>query len=248
MFGSVQKTIKSQGKENPGTSSVKPKAKQVGRERLQYFSQEISKANEAIESLEENIARLNSITVESEDAQRKLQAAISSDGGLALAAYSAGKTKPDDPISQIIAHAKSSGEAAAAAKMAMPHAEASLQDARSQLVTLTEQKHAELNHVIEMLADRDARDYQSAFNAACMAHDRLCGYAAVMEGNIGSLRLIHDPIKMPRFALPSMGTQDADQYIRHSVSDLTVNESARRWSAIKARLESNVDADISDLN
>jgi len=251
MFGSVQKkNDKSQG-ENPvmtSVSSIKPKSKQLGRERLKHFDGEIRAARNAIEELEQQVARLKAISAESEAAARALQLAISNDGGVALAAYSSGQAKPTDEISKLVAHAETSRGGATAAAAALPHSEASLENARSQLVTLDAERHAELDHVVKMIADRDAKEYQRAFDAACIAHDKLVGYAAAFESNHGDVRLARVPIEMPRFALPSMGRPDADPYIRHlAPSELTVNASSRKYLAIRSRIAANPDADISDL-
>jgi chromosome segregation ATPase len=219
-----------------------------GRERLQHFADEIVRAHNAIEDLEQRVARFGSIITESKLAQRALQDAINADGGVALASYSAGQTKPNDEISRLVAHAKSSGEAAVAAKTALPHTESLLENARSQLISLAEQKNAELNRVVATLADTDARKYQDAFDLLGKLHDRLVGYAAVVEGNQGDVRLIQEPLKTVRFVLPSMANStDADPFIRHQISELTVGESARKWSAVRDRLHSDANADIADL-
>jgi hypothetical protein len=68
-----------------------------------------------------------------------------------------------------------------------------------------------------------------------------------MESNQGDLRLIQEPLKTVRFALPSMGNMDADPFLRHQISDLTVGESARTWSEVRDRLEAEANADLSDL-
>jgi hypothetical protein len=247
MFGSVAKNKKPQGTTSPEVSSIKPQPKHQGRERLQFFVAEAAKASQAIEDLQERISRLGAIIVESDNAQRALQEAINADGGVALAAYSAGNAKPDDPISKLVSHAKMSSEAADAAKLALPHTEALLQNAREQLVTLGEQRNAELNRVIAMLADNDARAYEKAFSALCVLHDKLCGFASVSESNIGDVRLIVDPVKVPRFASPSLGNADADPFLRHRESEMTINESRRRWAEIRSRLERDAEADIDDL-
>jgi len=243
MFSRVEKNNKSQGA-NPGASVSKPKQ---GRERLQHFANEISNAHNAIEDLEQRVARFGSIIVESEAAEMALQTAIHADGGVALAAFSAGQTNPNDEFSKIVAHAKSSGEAAAAAKIAKPHTESLLENARSQLIALVEQKNAELNRVVATLADADARKYQEAFALLGKYHDRLVGYGAVAEANQGDIRLIQEPLVAARFALPSMGNPDADPFLRHQISDLTVGESARTWSEVRDRLEAEAHADLSDL-
>jgi hypothetical protein len=219
-----------------------------GRERLKHFESEIALAHEAIEDLEQRCHRFGSIINEAEAAERALQDAISFDGGRALAAYSAGQTKPNDEISKLVAHAKSSGEAATAARTALPHTESLLENARSQVISLADQKNAELNRVVATLADFDARKYQEAFDLLGKLHDRLIGYAAVVEGNQGDIRLIQEPLKTVRFVLPSMAnSSDADPFIRHQISDLTVAESARTWSAVRDRLQSDANADLADL-
>jgi hypothetical protein len=245
MFGSVAKNTSPT--ESPKTVS-KPKSNHTGRERLKHFASEISRANETIEDLEQRVSRFGGIIIEANAAQRALQDAINADGGLALAAYSSGQAKPDDEISRLVAHSQTSSEAATAAKVALPNAEAALESARSQLISLGEQKNTELNRVLALLADKDARDYAQAFAETCRLHDKLVGYASVAQSNLGDCQLIIDPLKVPRFALPSLGNSDADPFLRHGIpNELTVNESARRWSAIRSRLESDVDADLSDL-
>jgi phage terminase large subunit-like protein len=164
--------------------------------------------------------------------------AINQDGGVALAAYSSGQASADSEITKLVNHAKTSAEAAAAATAALPHAETALANARSQVVELAEQKNAELNRVLAVLADEDAQSYKRAFDLVGLLHDRLVGYASVVEGNQGDVRLIQAPLSTPRFALPSLGNADADPFLRHRTSELTVNESAQRWSTVRDRAQS----------
>jgi hypothetical protein len=229
------------------TNSIKAKPKTpAGRERLAYFSEGIRSAHEAIEDLESRLARLKSIIVEADAAKKALQDAVHADGGVELAKYSSGQLKPDAPISKLVAHAKTSGEAAVTAATAIPHTESLLQKAREQLVALGEEKHKEVRRVMDMLADKTARDYQRAFDAASVLHDKLCGFSSVVEDNQGDVRMIHESLRMPRFNLPSMGS--ADPFIRSlAPSELTVNASRRSWLEVQARLEKNCDADVEDL-
>jgi hypothetical protein len=48
-------------------------------------------------------------------------------------------------------------------------------------------------------------------------------------------------------SFPSFGNIDADPFIRHRSNELIINESTRTGQAVKARLELDVDADLSDL-
>jgi hypothetical protein len=234
----------------PGESSggiTVSKPDRVNRGRLKHFAAGIEKAHEAIEDLEKRVARLSDIIVEANAAQINLQNAINADGGLSLAKYSSGQAKQDDDITKLVSLAQTSSEAATAAKVALPTAEVALQNARSQLVSLGEQKNAELNRVLANLADADARAYERAFNQTCILHDKLVGYANVAQANIGDVQLVVETPRTPRFALQSLGNSDADPWLRHRTSELTVNASTRRWSLIRSRLEADVDADLDDL-
>jgi hypothetical protein len=246
MLNRVEKMLRG---ESSGASSVtKPVTKtKQGRERLQHFEDEISKAHNAIEDLEQRVARFGAIITESESAQRALQDAINADGGIALASFSAGQTKPTDEINKLVAHAKSSGEAAAAAKVALPHTASLLENARSQLISLVEQKNSELARVVSSLADVTARRYGETFDLLGKLHDKMVGFASAMEGNQGEIFLIHEPLKANRFATPSMGNADADPFLRHKISDLTVAESARAWRSVRDRLAADANADLTDL-
>jgi hypothetical protein len=249
LFGVNAKRKSPRSASSEVTTSIKPKPAHPGRERLQQFAKAIGEAHQAIESLQETIARLGAVVAEAAVAQRELQTFIAKDSGIALTEHSAGRTKATDEISRLVAHAKSSGDAAAAAKDALPTAEEALANARSQLLALEEHKHAELRRVMANLADVEGRAYQAAFDQLCLIHDRLVGYCAVAENTVGEIRLVHAPLETPRFALPSAGDANADQFIRRSSpSELTVNESARKWSAIRSRLEADANADVSDLN
>ena len=243
MFHRVAKNSKPRSE----SSEAVTKPPKPGRERLQHFSDEIANAQNAIEDLEQRVSRFGSIISEAETAERALQSAIHIDGGIALAAYSSGQANPNDEISKLVAHAKSSGEAATAAKIAKPHTESLLQNARSQLVHLTEQRAAELARVLAMLADIDGRAYQETFDRLGKLHDRLVGFCAVAEGTQGEIYLLHEPLKANRFALPSSGNSDADPFLRHRPSEITINESARAWTAIRDRLQADADADLTDL-
>ena len=97
------------------------------------------------------------------------------------------------------------------------------------------------------LADSLAHAYLKSFEETGRLYDQLLGFANGASTYIGEIVLIIDPLKAPRFALPSLGNVDADPFIRHRSSELTVNESTETWRAVKSRLELDVDADLSDL-
>ena len=60
----------------------------AGRERLQYFDEQIGLAKQAIAEIEERIERFESIITDAGGAHKALQAAVESDNGKALADYS----------------------------------------------------------------------------------------------------------------------------------------------------------------
>jgi hypothetical protein len=244
MFGAKAK--KPSGKSPVAVTSLRS-PKTVGRERLRHIDGEVAKANEAVTDLEQSVARLNTIIADADTNHHALQDAINADGGRALADYSAGKSDPDSEIAKLVTIAEASAKAANAAKAALPTTESMLSDARSQVTALGDQRLAELNRVVAMLADADARAYQKAFDEMCRLHDRLVGYASVAQASIGDVQLIVDPIKTPRFALPSLGNSDADPFLRHRENEIAVAESARQWATVRQRLEVHVDADLSDI-
>jgi hypothetical protein len=246
MFNRVAKN-KSHGSHHGTITSPINKPPRQGRERLVHFGVEIEAAERVIGELTEHVTRLNAIVVEAEVASRALQNAISLDGGIELSRYSSGQSQPDDAISKLVSHSQTSGDAATAAKAGLPHAESLLATAKQQLASLNVQRHAEVMRVVELLADQDARSYQKAFDACCLWHDRMAGYAQATEGNIGDTRLIIDVLKVPRYALPSMGDSLADPFLRHHSSPHVIDQSAKRWLDIKAQLEANPNTDVSDL-
>ena len=96
------------------------------------------------------------------------------------------------------------------------------------------------------IGDVTAREYQSAFDTLGRLHDELVGVASILEDNIGDISRFRSRLCC-RFAFPSTGNSLSDPFVRHKISDLTSGEAARRFAAIKARLEENAMADISDL-
>ena len=229
------------------TSVPEPKPRPSGRDKLRHFDGELAKANAAAVEIEERIQRLESIIAEADAAHQSLQIAIVVDNGRSLSDYSAGKAPDDSDIGKLVVLADSSARAATAAKAALPSAQASSANVREQAIRLDEERVKELDRVIAMLADVEARAYQKTFNEMCRMHDRLVGYARVAENNIGDIRRIEDPLKTPRFALPSLGNSDSDPFLRHRTNDHVIAESERMWSSVKQRLQADTDADLSDL-
>jgi hypothetical protein len=227
----------------------KPKTKSdvpppPGRERLRHFEAELAKAHGFVVSLEARVAQLSTITTDAVAVEQALQLHIAGDDGLAaLAAHAAGQTTPDDEIAKLIAAAKSTAEAAAAAKATLPLAQTALENARAQVVALGEEKAAEINRVVTQLADGLAHAYLKSFEETARLHDQLAGFAAGTSTYVGEIALIIDQLKVPRFALPSLGNIDADPYIRHRNNEVVIAESTRTWQAVKSRLE----LDLSDL-
>jgi hypothetical protein len=245
MFKSAK--MKSKGSDPLGEAPMPRTIQHAGRERFRFVDGELKRAIEAIADLEARVTRLGAIISEAESNQRNLQGAIQADGGIALAEFSAGKADPDSDIARLVTLAESSQKAANAAKVALPSTEAMLENARAQAADLREKRNSELNLVLANIADADAKAYERSFNECCRLHDRLVGYSQVAQSNIGDVRLTTSNPTVPRFALPSLGNSDADPYLRHRGSELTVAESARTWATVRQLLEADVNADISDL-
>ena len=243
MFNRVQSPEKTEKVNSVRRAKPEP----VGRERLKKLDAEVGKAQSAVSEFEQRVTRLEQIIVDADAAHNALQAAIVADGGKALEDYAAGQAPADSEIAKLVMTAEQSARASTAAKAALPTATAALENVLAQVIVLGEERVKELNFVISMLADNEARAYQDAFNKMCIKHDRLVGYASVAQQSHGDIQLIIDPVKAPRFASLSMGTVESDPFLRHQVSSLTVSEAAKQWTEVRARLEADVNADVSDL-
>jgi hypothetical protein len=244
MFG---KSVQSPEKSEKVTSVRRAKPEPVGRDRLKHLDAETNKAKEAVAEFEQRVRRLEQIVSDADVTNRALQTAIAADGGVALEKYATGNAPGDSEIAGLVLMAEQSTRAATAAKAARPAAQAQLEDVRMQVIALSEGRVAELNRVISMMADEECRAYKRAFENLGRRHDRLVGYASVAEMNQGDIRLTQAPLAIPRFSSPSLGGIDSDTMLRHVVNQLDIGEAARMWGNIRARLEQDAGADVSDL-
>jgi hypothetical protein len=233
----------------PAEAKAKPTQPIAGRERLHFFDAELAKAHSAVSDLEKRVATLENIGVEAVAADKALQLFIGADGGVAaLAAHSAGETGPDDQISKLLGAAKATSEAAGPAKVALPLAIDALEKCRAEVVRLEHERSSEVGRVMVQLVDNTAAKYKRAFETVCRLHDELAGFAAGSSSNAGEVLLISEEIKVPRFNLPSLASLgDYDVFMRRRANAFTVDQSAKAWAQVRERLESNVDADLSDL-
>jgi hypothetical protein len=142
----------------------------------------------------------------------------------------------------------SSARASSAAKASLPTARDQLENAKLQLVALIDQRSQELHRVLLSIGDVEAQQYQAAFDKLCFMYDRLTGVSSIIEANVGDVKLTDDQVKIPRFQFPSSGHPDADIFLRHKPSTLTVAEAAQQYTQIRERLEKDALADISDLS
>src|SRR6266436_2653193 len=78
------------------------KPEPVGRDRLKHFDEEVKTAQSAVQEMTERVERLEGIVLEADAAHRALQLAISNDGGVALASYSAGAAPADSDIAKLV--------------------------------------------------------------------------------------------------------------------------------------------------
>jgi hypothetical protein len=113
-------------------------------------------------------------------AHAAVQEAVAADGGVALAEYAAGSAA-DGGIAKLIAAEETTAKAAAAAKSALPKAQAMLADARAEVTRLEREKEdAALAH-LRTRADDVALTYKRAFDLLCRSHDQLVGISAALS-------------------------------------------------------------------
>jgi hypothetical protein len=228
---------------------VKPKPIVIGRERLHNFDAELAKAKSAVDDLTRRVATLENISIDAVSADRELQLFIAGPEGLeALLSHSERKSSPDDPVSILIAAAKSTAEAAGPAKSALPAAQVALERAHAEVARLAEEKAKAIEVYMTTLADGTARKYKAAFEETCRLHDELTGFASSTSVYVGEVAMIVDELKVPRFVLPSLAClNDHDPFLRHRGNSFTVSESTKVWTEVKTRLQGDVGSDISDL-
>jgi hypothetical protein len=251
LFGNQAKPSKLRG-ESPGAISPSKKTPVPGRERLQHFSAGIKKAQEAIEDLQQRIDRFEGLIAGAQVAQKNLQAVIHADGGKTLSDFSSGLTNSNDPINSLVALAKTTREASIAAADALPYTREALDNARDQLAALETEKSQELNKVVARLADFAAEKYWQAFQTLGRLQDELIGYSNcaaqnLMAGEPIHVRLTTEPLTAPRFILPSLGSEDSDPELRYSPNHFAQEEAARKWNAVRERLDADDGANIDDL-
>jgi hypothetical protein len=248
MFGVEKQKASRGGSLSMSTAAKLNKPKPAGRERLRHFDTELAKANQAAIEIEGRIQRLERIIKDADSAHQALQTVILIDNGASLASYSSGQATDDSEIGRLVIAADTTARSATAAKAALPAAQASLTSCREQAIRLNEARVAELHRVIGMLADQEARAYVKAFEELGRLEDRLTGYANIAQSNIGDIKLIEEPLKTVRFALPAMGgSKDSDPFLRHRTSSHVTAEAERMWSSVKQRLAADSYADLSDI-
>lgn len=124
-----------------------------------------------------------------------------------------------------------------------------LADARAQVLRIGEEKAAEIGRVVAHLADHVALAYRKSFAETARLHDELLGFARATSFTSGGVAMVEAELVIPRFGLPSLNPTDGkyDPYLRHYANDFTVAQSSSTWATARARLEEDVDADLSDL-
>jgi hypothetical protein len=235
-----------------GTASTPAKASTApmipSRDRLLFVAGELAKAQAVVADLEARVARLDTIIADADLASAELQQAIAADGGESLGLYASGQAGGDSEISKMILAEETASRAAVAAKSALPKATSDLEAARAEVVRLGEAKSVEIGEYLMMKADGLARKYHQAFAELCRLHDEITGFALGIDSAVGEVAMVIEPVKVPRFNLPSLKTSaEYDPFLRHTPSSHIVESAAATWRAGRARLELNVNDDLDDL-
>lgn len=232
-----------------GSAPTPPRhASDDGRARLRQVAGELAKARDCVADLEAQSRRMQSIISDAEASHNALQQAIAADGGVALAAYGAGKAD-NQPIVGLIAAKENSAKAASAAKVALPSMEEMLTKARAEVDRLT---LANSNEVIHYLKRRAAEDivapYHKTFRDLTATHDVLCGVSvALYATGHGEMRTVTTPIQVPGFnTSPGPGPNERIM-MQHEANEFKVSDATARWMQAREKLASDPDAQIDDL-
>ena len=228
----------------------KPEREPDGRERLRYFADELAKASEAVTELETRLERLAGIIRDADVAHATLQQAIADDGGLGLADYAEGNA-PDGDVARLVQAKETTAKAAAAARDALPNAQAMLSHARSEVARLEQKKEDAALVYLKQHADHVALQYKRIFNALCRSHDQLVGISAALSAtgeHGGEIKMSSLPTQVPRINLPSEAASNEDlPMMPHLPAEMIVDDSTANWLQARNRLELDVNAELDDL-
>ena len=217
------------------------------REPLRRLARELAKACECVADVDARLDRLVKIIRDADAAHIALQEAIKADGGIALAEYAAGNAA-DAPIAKLIAAEETTAKAAAAAKVALPNAQAMLNAAQAEVKRLEQEKEHAVIAYLRGRADEVAARYRNLFSALCRTHDELAGISAALLPTSPTgreIKMSSLPITVPRFDLPA--TADPNEYLPtmvHHSDERSAGQSTADWMQARALLAADVEASL----
>jgi hypothetical protein len=124
--------------------------------------------------------RLIKVIRDADTAEEALQASVAEDGGVSLAAYSAGGAT-DAPIAKLILTKKTTAEAAAVAQAALAGVQSKLEAARVEVTRLEGVRFDATIVYLKMRARDKNTAYHDTFAALSRVYDELCGVAVAMS-------------------------------------------------------------------
>jgi hypothetical protein len=215
----------------------------VSRAALVAADANLAAARQVVERASERISRLQWVIAAESVAHGALEKAIATDGGASLEAFASGARTEE---ASAIAVAEAGVRAAGVAKRALPAAEAELARAEADVERLEAEKSKRVAAVLAERADVIAQTYREKFIELVALHDELAGIAGALAAlGGGDIRLVHEPLQVPRFALPalSMGPEWTPYLTRVSDPKL-VSEVGTAWLALGRRLAENPQAKL----
>jgi hypothetical protein len=223
------------------------------RARLRHIAGELAKVQAVSADIDASQDRLVKVIRDADAADAALQEAVTEDGGVSLAEYSAGNAA-DAPIAKLITAKEITAKAAAVAKTALPGVQSRLDAARAEIDKL---KQEQFDATIVYLKTR-ARDknkaYHDTFYALSNLYDQLCAIA-VATSVTGHAEMMTTglpvAIQAPGFNMstgPSHGPSEKVT-LTHTPDDgeAKVVEVTSRWMQARERLLQDAYADLDDL-
>jgi hypothetical protein len=224
-----------------------------GRDRLRQIAGELADAQKVVADADALLDRLIRVIRDADAAEEALQASVAEDGGVSLAAYSAGEAA-DAPIAKLISTKKITAEAAAVAKAALSGVQSKLEAARTEVTRLEGVRFDATIVYLKTRAEDKHRSYHDAFAVLSNLYDQLCGVAVAVSAT-GHADMMTSglplPIQAPGFNLstgPSHGPSETVT-LAHTpgAGEARVAQSTSRWLEARERLLQNPDADVDDL-
>lgn len=223
----------------------KPKPSKLQIE-LAELDRQIVGADDTLTQLTSKVDRLESVIANAETQSATLNALMAEDDGTALERLAAGEGDASD-IGVIAERVHRAAQAATAARVALPGAQAAVTAQQERLEGLQRDRTAKVLAVTLDRADKVAVQYKRTFEHLAELHDELRAASLAVSQNRGdAFSLVDEALEVPRFELPALRCEGVYSTYLRAVPDAgRINARAGWWRGlIRALTADPVSADL----